>query len=56
MGPRAFVIEIGVGINHIMLLEEVLNTVVVMQFISIPSKNILGSLFSDFSEKVAKVN
>jgi hypothetical protein len=39
-----------------MLLKEVLNIIVVMQFICIPSKNILGTLFSDFSEKAAKVN
>jgi hypothetical protein len=56
MGRRAFIIEIRVGINHVMLLKEVLNIVVVVRFISIPSKNILGTLFSDFSEKVAKVN
>jgi hypothetical protein len=50
------IVEIRVGINHIVRLKEVLNIVVVVRVISIPSKNVLGTLFLDFSEKVAKVN
>ncbi len=56
MHSRTFLVEIRESVNHFMGLEKILDAIVVVRSMCIPSKDVLGTFIADFSEEVAKVD